>query len=220
MMQPGAARRSRTTTPYNYRRALNGQLAAKRLLDIVLSATGLLVFGLLIAICALLVRLTSPGPAFFVWRIVGQGGRPVLSYKLRTMFVGADKMRDQLQSQNEVTGPYFKIKHDPRVSPVGRVLRRYSIDELPQFWSILKGDMSLVGPRPAQVFEYEKLNQWQRQRVQVKPGAVSSWIVGGKTADFDEMVRKDLAYIETWSFVADLKILVQAVPYLLLGKNT
>lgn len=196
------------------------QVVLKRVLDIVVSASALLFLSPVIVLAALLVRLTSPGPAFFRWKIIGQDGRPIVGYKLRTMYNWADRMRDLLQHRNEMTGPFFKMKNDPRVTPIGRFLRRFSIDELPQLWSIVKGDMSLVGPRPTQVFEYEQLQGFQKERVRVKPGAVSSWIVSGKTTDFDEMVRLDLAYISQWSIWTDLRILFKAVPYVILGKNT
>jgi lipopolysaccharide/colanic/teichoic acid biosynthesis glycosyltransferase len=191
----------------------------KRSLDLFVSATALVVLFPLMAIIAVLVKLTSPGPIFFRWNVVGQGGKPFLGYKFRTMFIGADRMRGQLQDKNEMSGVFFKMKDDPRVTPIGRVLRRFSLDELPQFWSVLKGDMSLVGPRPTQVFEYEQLRDWQKDRCQVKPGSVSLWIVSGKTQDFDQMVRLDLYYISNWSMWLDLKIMLKAIPYVLLGKN-
>lgn len=196
------------------------QNAAKRFLDVFVSATALIIFFPLMCIVAAIVKLTSPGPIFFRWHVVGQGGKPFLGYKFRTMFVGADRMREQLREKNEMSGVFFKMKDDPRVTPVGRFLRRFSLDELPQFWSVLKGDMSLVGPRPTQVFEYEQLKDWQKQRTQVKPGSVSLWVVSGKTQDFDQMVLLDLDYINNWSFWLDLKIMLKAIPYVLLGKNS
>jgi len=167
----------------------------------------------------LLVKLTSPGPIFFRWNVIGKGGQPFVGYKFRTMFDGAERIREQLREKNEMTGVFFKMQNDPRVTPIGRILRRFSLDELPQLWSVLKGDMSLVGPRPTQIFEYQQLKDWQKQRVKVKPGSVSLWIVSGKTTDFDLMVRLDLEYINNWSIWLDLKILLKAIPYVLLGKN-
>lgn len=192
---------------------------AKRGLDVLGSAFGLLALGPVAALIALLIKTTSGGPMFFRWHVVGQGGRPFVGYKFRSMFDGADGIREELRDQNEMSGVFFKMRDDPRVTPVGRVLRRFSLDELPQLWSVFKGDMSLVGPRPTQVFEYEQLEDWQKQRVRVKPGAVSLWIVSGKTRDFDQMVCMDLAYIDNWSLWLDLKILAKAIPYVLLGKN-
>ncbi len=195
------------------------QRALKRALDIGLSGFLLVFLSPLLLLLAILVKLSSPGPVFYRWCVVGKRGRPFVGYKFRTMLVGADQMREQLGHKNEMTGPFFKMTYDPRVTAVGRILRRFSLDELPQLWSILKGDMSLVGPRPTQVFEYERLLEWQKTRVHVKPGAVSSWIVSGKSRDFDEMVRLDLRYIHEWSIWTDIPILLKAVPYVLLGRN-
>lgn len=167
----------------------------------------------------ILIKLTSSGPVFFRWNVVGQGGRPFTGYKFRSMFDGADRAREQLRQENEMTAVFFKMKNDPRVTPVGRRLRRFSLDELPQLWSVLGGDMSLVGPRPAQVFEHQQLNDWQKQRVRLKPGLVSLWIVSGKTRNLDEMARLDLDYIRNWSLWLDLEILLKALPYVFLGKN-
>lgn len=197
-----------------------GWMVAKRGLDILVSST---TFVLLLPLCVLiaaLVRLTSPGPTFFRWSVIGKGGKPFVGYKFRSMINGADREREGLHDRNEMTGVFFKMQNDPRVTPLGRILRRFSLDELPQLWSVLKGDMSLVGPRPTQIFEYEQLEEWQKRRASVKPGAVSLWIVSGKTSDFGEMVRLDLQYIDNWSLWLDLKILLRAVPYVLLGKNS
>jgi len=195
------------------------QMVAKRGLDVLGAATALVVLAPLFALISILIRLTSPGPIFFRWHVVGRGGKPFLGYKFRSMFDGADRARDQLQDKNEMTGIFFKMKNDPRVTPIGRILRRFSLDELPQLWSVLVGHMSLVGPRPCQVFEHQQLEDWQKQRVQMKPGCVSLWIVSGKTQDFDEMVRLDLYYIKNWSMWLDLGILFRAVPYMVLGRN-
>jgi len=195
------------------------QMAAKRSLDVLGAALGLVILSPLFALISILIRLTSPGPIFFRWHVVGRGGKAFMGYKFRSMFNGADRAREQLKDKNEMTGIFFKMKNDPRVSPIGRILRRFSLDELPQLWSVLVGNMSLVGPRPCQVFEYKQLTEWERQRVQMKPGCVSLWIVSGKTQDFDEMVRLDLHYIYNWSLWLDLLILLQALPYVVLGKN-
>jgi len=195
------------------------QRGAKRALDILVASAGLIVLSPLFALISILIRLTSPGPTFFRWHVVGQWGKPFVGFKFRSMFDGADRAREQLEDKNEMTGVFFKMKNDPRISPIGRFLRRFSLDELPQLWSVLVGKMSLVGPRPCQVFEHEKLTEWQKQRVLMRPGCVSLWIVSGKTQDFDDMVRLDLQYIYNWSIWLDFSILFQAVPYVLLGKN-
>jgi lipopolysaccharide/colanic/teichoic acid biosynthesis glycosyltransferase len=180
------------------------QMAAKRGLDMLGSALALVIFSPLFVLIAILVCLTSAGPVFFRWHVVGQGGKPFVGYKFRSMYDGADRAREQLHDQNEMSGVFFKMKNDPRVTSVGQVLRRFSLDELPQLWSVLVGHMSLVGPRPSQVFEHQQLTEW---------------IVSGKTKDFDEMVRLDLYYTYNWSMWLDLEILLRAFPYVILGKN-
>ncbi len=197
-----------------------GGLALKRVMDVLIAGTAFLILLPFMILLSLLVKLSSPGPIFFRWNVVGKAGQPFVGYKFRTMFDGADRIREQLREKNEMTGVFFKMRNDPRVTPIGRILRRFSLDELPQLWSVLKGDMSLVGPRPTQVFEYEQLTDWQRQRVQVKPGSVSLWIVSGKTTDFNHMIRLDLEYINRWTNWLDLKILLKAVPYVVFGKNS
>lgn len=195
------------------------QLFIKRVVDVLVSGIFLVIFGPCFGIIAILIKLTSDGPIFFRWEIIGKDARKCTGYKFRTMFVGAERMREALQVKNQMTGPFFKIKDDPRVTSIGHFLRKFSIDELPQLWSVLKGDMSLVGPRPTQVFEYERLEDWQKQRIQVRPGCTSLWIVSGKSSDFDEMVRSDLAYINNWSLWIDVKILLKTIPYAVLGRN-
>jgi lipopolysaccharide/colanic/teichoic acid biosynthesis glycosyltransferase len=198
---------------------LRWQRRAKRLLDFFLAGLVLVLAAPLLAIIAVLIRLTSPGPVLFRWPVVGQGGRPLKAYKFRTMVVGADGMKQQLLDQNEATGPVFKMKNDPRVTGVGRILRKFSLDELPQLWSIVKGDMSMVGPRPVLTYEWEQFNEWQRQKLSVRPGAVCLWHVRGQPRDLDEWVKLDLEYIQNWSLWLDLKILAGAVWYILSGKN-
>jgi lipopolysaccharide/colanic/teichoic acid biosynthesis glycosyltransferase len=170
-------------------------------------------------IIAAVVKLTSPGPVFYVWHVVGKHGRPFVGYKFRTMVVGADRMKQSLLDKNEMTGPVFKIRDDPRITPVGRILRKFSLDELPQLWSILKGDMSLVGPRPPLGYEVAHFQQWHLEKLCVRPGAFSLWHVRGKPKDFDAWVRLDLEYIHNWSLRMDFRILIEIIPYVLLGKN-
>lgn len=195
------------------------QRAGKRLLDLVGAGAALVLLSPLFAVIAIAVRRSSPGPVIYHWRVVGRGGRPFTGYKFRTMVVDADRRKADLLARNEMTGPMFKMERDPRITPLGRVLRRYSLDELPQFWSVLKGDMSLVGPRPPLQSEWERFEPWQRRKLSVKPGITCLWQVRGRNdiRDFDDWVRLDLEYIDRWSLWLDCKILLQTVPAVLRG---
>ncbi len=194
-------------------------LAAKRAVDVVVSALLLLMLSPLMLAVALAVRVSSPGPVFYSWRVLGRFGRPVASYKFRTMWEGADRMKDQLLHHNEMSGPVFKMARDPRVTPVGRVLRRYSIDELPQLWSVLKGDLSLVGPRPPARDEYAKFDLWQMRKLAVKPGITCIWQVNGRNrvSDFCAWVRMDLEYIDRWSLALDARLLARTAVAVIKG---
>lgn len=196
------------TTSYAVQRAL------KRALDVVGALVLLVVLGPLLAAIALAILLTSGPPVLYRWRVVGQGGQPFTSYKFRTMVPNADALKPALLAQNTMRGPVFKIPNDPRVTPLGRVLRRCSLDELPQLWSVLKGDMSLVGPRPPLQAEYAHFTEQQRQKLAVKPGITCLWQVSGRNhiRDFDEWVRLDLEYIRRWSLWLDLQILLRTIP--------
>lgn len=193
----------------------------KRALDIIVSAVLLALFLPIFLLLALVVKLTSEGPIFYRWRVVGKEGRPFVGYKFRSMVVGADQMRGELQSRNEMSGPVFKMTHDPRVTPAGRWLRRFSLDELPQLWSVLKGDMSLVGPRPPLQSEYERFTRHQKLKVSVKPGITCLWQVNGRNEirDFEEWVRLDLEYIKNWSLALDVKILLLTIPVVFKGRG-
>lgn len=191
----------------------------KRGIDIIVSGVALVVLSPLLALIALTIKLTSPGPVLYQWPVVGQGGRRLRAYKFRTMIVDADRMKGQLLDKNEATGPVFKMRNDPRVTLVGRILRKFSLDEVPQFWSVLKGDMSLVGPRPMLTYEWAQLNGWQRQKLSIKPGMICLWHLRGQPRDFDEWVRLDLEYIQNWSLWLDLKLLVWAPVYVITGRN-
>ncbi len=195
------------------------QLIVKRLFDIVGAAVLLIVLAPLLLLLALAIRVSSGAPVLFRWNVVGKEGRPFASFKFRTMVVNADQMKQELLDQNEMRGPVFKMKDDPRVTPIGRVLRRHSLDELPQLWSVLKGDMSLVGPRPPLQYEYEKFTDWQKQKLAVKPGMTSLWQVSGKPSDFDAWVRLDLEYVQRWSLWLDFQILVKTALVVVKGKN-
>jgi lipopolysaccharide/colanic/teichoic acid biosynthesis glycosyltransferase len=193
----------------------------KRALDIVVSAAGLILLSPLMVLIASLVKLTGPGPVFYRWRVVGEGGRPFTGYKFRSMRPDADALKSTLLARNEMTGPVFKMKEDPRVTALGRYLRRLSLDELPQLWSVLKGDMSLVGPRPPLQSEYERFAPWQKAKLLVRPGITCLWQVNGRSdiRDFDDWVRKDLDYARRRSFLLDLKILALTIPAVLGGRG-
>lgn len=199
------------------------KVALKRIKDIVVSFLLLLLLSPLFFIVAVLIKMTSRGRIFYEWKILGLNKKPFTSYKFRTMVKQAEEIEKQLRENNinEMKGVYFKLKKDPRVTSIGRVLRKLSIDELPQLYSVLKGDMSLVGPRPVRVVEKSGLKGWHRRRFSVKPGVTSPWVVNGKNKinDFDDIARLDLEYIDTWSLWLDMKILLKTIPVILLGKN-
>ena len=173
-----------------------------------------------LALVALIVRLDSPGPAFYGQTRVGRGGREFTVYKFRTMRVGADQEIPTLAGLNEVKGITFKIREDPRRTRVGKVLRRWSIDEFPQFYNVLRGDMSLVGPRPPLPSEVAKYEDWHMKRLEVSPGITGLWQVMGRSdLPFAEMVLMDIYYIENWSLGLDIRLLLQTVPTVLTGKG-
>jgi lipopolysaccharide/colanic/teichoic acid biosynthesis glycosyltransferase len=169
---------------------------------------------------ALLIKLTSPGPVLFRQQRSGLNGRPFCIYKFRTMMTNAEQVKHELAAMNEMTGPVFKITNDPRVTPVGKWLRKFSLDEFPQLFNVLRGEMSLVGPRPLPVDEVRRFNDLaHRRRLSVKPGLTCLWQVSGrnKISDFKEWVRLDLEYIDNWSIWLDLQILLRTVPVVLAG---
>jgi len=198
-----------------------GQVLTKRAFDVLVSAVLLTLLSPFLAAIGLAVRLCDGGPVLYRWAVVGLHGRPFIGYKFRTMVVGADQLKQQLLDRNEATGPMFKMKHDPRVTPLGRVLRRYSLDELPQLWSVLKGDMSLVGPRPPLQSEYAEFTDRQKRKLAVRPGITCLWQISGRSAirDFDAWVELDLEYIRRWSIWLDLEILLRTVPAVLRGRG-
>jgi exopolysaccharide biosynthesis polyprenyl glycosylphosphotransferase len=191
----------------------------KRLIDIVGSAALLLALAPLFAIVTLLIRLDSPGPVLFAQDRVGFNKRRFRILKFRTMVVEADRQQQMLEHLNEAEGPVFKIKHDPRITRVGRFLRRFSIDELPQLVNVLKGDMSLVGPRPLPVRDVERIDvRWHKRRFSIKPGITCLWQVNGRSdIGFNEWVRMDLDYIDKWSLGLDLLILMKTIPAVFRG---
>lgn len=195
--------------------------ALKRMLDILGAAAILLLLFPLYLLLAIAVRLDSPGNALYRWRVVGQRGRPFVSYKFRSMVANADDLRAGLEESNEMIGPVFKMSRDPRVTRVGKWMRRYSLDELPQIYSVLKGDMSLVGPRPPMVREYQRFTDLQKRKLAVKPGMTGLWQVSGRNRvnDLDAWVRLDLEYIRRWSLWQDTKILLRTVVVVLSGSG-
>jgi exopolysaccharide biosynthesis polyprenyl glycosylphosphotransferase len=189
-------------------------LFVKRLLDMVVSATLLVLLAPLFVVIALTIKLTTPGlPVFYRWQVVGFKGRRFTGYKFSTMVADADARRDALTDRNEMQGPVFKIKEDPRVTRLGRYLRKYSLNELPQLWSVLKGDMSLVGPRPAFPHELEGYQLWHKRKLCVRPGITCLWQVQGRNriSAFDDWVRLDLEYIDKWTLWLDIKILARTI---------
>jgi len=193
----------------NYVPEYQAALVLKRGMDVVISLIVLIALTPLFVLISAAIKFSSPGPVFYNWNVVGFNKKPFKSWKFRTMMAGADRMKAQLVPLNEMTGPVFKICNDPRVTPVGRFLRKYSLDELPQLWSVLKGDMSLVGPRPAGPHELIRYESWQRRKLSIRPGITCLWQVTGrnKIANFDDWVKLDLAYIDNWSLWLDIKIL-------------
>jgi lipopolysaccharide/colanic/teichoic acid biosynthesis glycosyltransferase len=196
-------------------------VGCKRAFDVGVSTSLLILLSPLFAALAVMVKLTSPGSTFYRWQVAGKGGRPFTGYKFRSMHTNADELKIQLESLNEMSGPVFKLTNDPRVTRVGGFLRRYSLDELPQLYSVLKGDMSLVGPRPPLVSEYLKFTEHQKQKLAVKPGITCLWQVNGRNSvrDFDDWVRLDLDYIRRWSLKLDFWILMKTAAEVFAGSG-
>ena len=196
------------------------QSALKRPFDFIGSTVVLILGSLVFVVIALLIKLTSPGPVLFRQKRAGLNGRPFTMYKFRTMVVDAEQRKGELATLNEMSGPVFKVTNDPRVTPIGRILRRYSIDEFPQFFNVLRGEMSLVGPRPLPVDEVKRFDDFaHRRRLSVKPGLTCLWQISGRNnvTDFKDWVRLDLEYIDNWSLWLDLKILWRTIPVVLGG---
>jgi exopolysaccharide biosynthesis polyprenyl glycosylphosphotransferase len=193
---------------------------AKRSLDIGVAGSALLVLSPILLVAMVLVRRDSPGPALFRQTRVGRDGTPFTILKLRTMVVDAEEQRDTLLDRNEADGPLFKLTDDPRVTRVGRVLRKLSIDELPQLLNVVVGDMSLVGPRPALPDEVDEWPEGLDERLRVRPGITGLWQISGRSdCSFDDYARYDLYYVDNWSLATDLAILVRTVPLVVLGSG-
>jgi exopolysaccharide biosynthesis polyprenyl glycosylphosphotransferase len=195
-----------------------GQMLLKRAIDVVISLLGIVLLFPLFLLIALAIKLNSPGPVVFRQVRVGKGERLFALYKFRSMRERAEEEQEQLKEQNEASGPLFKIRNDPRVTLVGRVLRRASLDELPQLLNVLMGHMSLVGPRPAPPSEVQRYQPWHKRRLEVSPGITGLWQVSGRSQlTFDEMVLLDLYYIENWSPGLDLQIMLRTIPQFFFG---
>jgi exopolysaccharide biosynthesis polyprenyl glycosylphosphotransferase len=197
------------------------QFAVKRLIDIVCSATALVVLSPLLIGVAIAIKLTSKGPVFFKQPRVGLHGAKFDLLKFRSMVVNADAMKDQLLAQNEhKDGPVFKMTNDPRITGIGRFIRKYSIDELPQLVNILRGDMTIVGPRPAVPKEVAQYKAWQRRRLSVRPGLTCYWQVGGRNSiPFEQWMRMDLQYVDQWSLAVDAELILKTFPVVLTGRG-
>jgi exopolysaccharide biosynthesis polyprenyl glycosylphosphotransferase len=193
----------------------------KQAVDLLLAAVLITALAPVLAGAAMAVKLTSPGPVLFVQERVGKGKRRFRLYKFRTMIADAEARMPDLEKFNEVSGPVFKLRNDPRITPVGRFLRRTSIDELPQLFNVLKGHMSLVGPRPLPVRDYNGFDEdWHRRRFSVRPGITCLWQVNGRSnIEFDEWMKLDMEYIDKWSFWLDMKIIFKTVPAVLRGSG-
>jgi exopolysaccharide biosynthesis polyprenyl glycosylphosphotransferase len=198
------------------------QSLAKQLLDVIGALILFAIFLIPMLAAAVLIKLTSPGPVFFKQKRSGLNGRPFTMYKFRSMETDAEQRKHEIAAMNEMSGPVFKVTNDPRVTPIGRVLRKFSIDECPQLLNVLRGEMSLVGPRPLPVEEVKRFDDLaHRRRLSVRPGLTCLWQVSGRNdvSDFKDWVRLDLEYIDNWSLWLDLKILCRTIPVVLLAKG-
>jgi exopolysaccharide biosynthesis polyprenyl glycosylphosphotransferase len=195
------------------------RLVVKRAFDIAISLAVLVVCSPFVALIAALIRLTSPGPVIFKQLRCGLNGRHFQFYKFRSMVRNAEELKAEIAHLNEKTTA-FKIPHDPRFTPIGKWLRKFSIDELPQFFNVLRGDMSLVGPRPAVPSEVEKYERWQRRRLRMRPGLTCLWAIRGRDKlDFDTWMKMDMEYIDNWSLLLDFKIILKSIPYVMTGRG-
>jgi exopolysaccharide biosynthesis polyprenyl glycosylphosphotransferase len=192
----------------------------KRSVDVVGALTGLVLLSPLFAFITIIIKLSSPGPAFFTQERIGKGGDFFRIIKFRTMVTGAERLKGDLRSRNEMDGPAFKIKDDPRITRVGRVLRKYSLDELPQLVNVLMGDMSLVGPRPALPEEVLSWKMWQTRRLSVDQGLTCFWQVSGRNhISFDRWMEMDLQYIDQWSLWLDFALIIKTIWVVITGKG-
>jgi exopolysaccharide biosynthesis polyprenyl glycosylphosphotransferase len=192
----------------------------KRVIDLVIASLGLILAAPLMAFIALVIKLDSPGPILFPQERVGKNGQLFTLYKFRSMVENAEQQQDALRGLNEANGPLFKMKADPRTTLVGRWLRRLSLDELPQLYNVLRGEMSLIGPRPPLQTEVAQYQEWHKRRLEVSPGMTGLWQVSGRSElTFDEMALLDIYYVENWSLGLDTKILLQTIPRVIMGNG-
>ena len=192
----------------------------KRVIDVVCSFVGVLVLSPLFVVIAIIIKFTSKGPVFFSQKRVGRDGKEFKMYKFRSMVVNAEELKEKLASQNEMSGPMFKMKDDPRVTKVGKFIRKTSIDELPQLLNVLKGDMSLVGPRPSLPKEVAQFEDWMYRRLEVKPGLTCYWQVSGRNnIDFEDWMKLDIKYVDERSTWIDIKLIFKTVFVLFGDKN-
>ncbi|EPY09437.1 sugar transferase [Paenibacillus sp. chi10] len=199
-------------------RGLN--LFLKRAADIILSLLGIIMISPILLIVALFIKFDSKGPVFIHQKRIGKNGAPFHMHKFRSMVNNAEELKEQLEKYNEADGPAFKMKNDPRITRVGRFIRKFSIDELPQLFNVLKGEMSLIGPRPPLPNEVEQYSDFQWRRLDIRPGITGLWQVSGRSdINFDEWVKLDLYYIEKWSISLELKILIKTIPVVLKGEG-
>ncbi|MDY5483472.1 MAG: sugar transferase, partial [Clostridium sp.] len=198
------------------------ELVMKRVLDVAGSLVGMVILGIATIFVAPAIKLESPGPVFFGQTRIGKNGRKFNFYKFRSMYQDAEQRKKELMAQNEVQGLMFKMKDDPRITKVGKFIRKTSIDELPQFWNVLKGDMSLVGTRPPTVDEFEQYEAKHKCRLSMTPGLTGMWQINGRSdiTDFDEVVKLDMQYIDNWTILKDIKILIMTVIVVLKGKGS
>jgi exopolysaccharide biosynthesis polyprenyl glycosylphosphotransferase len=195
-------------------------LVVKRVMDLTLTLLASPLLLMIVAIIALAVKYDSPGPAIFKQQRVGRRGRVFTVYKFRTMVIDAEARKADLAAFNEADGPIFKMRNDPRITRVGRFLRKTSLDELPNLWNVVRGEMSLVGPRPPTPHEVDQYEEWHRRRLEVTPGMTGLWqVLGRSDTSFDEMVRLDIYYAENWTPALDLRILLQTLPVVTSGKG-
>jgi len=194
-------------------------LMVKRIFDLVVSFLGLVILSPIFIFISIIIKATSVGPVFFRQERSGLNGRKFTLFKFRTMVKDAEEKLEELRKHNEMQGPVFKMKDDPRITPIGKFLRITSFDEFPQLWNVLKGDMSIVGPRPPIPAEVVKYDNWQRRRLSMRPGITCIWQVKGrnKITDFNEWMKLDLEYIDNWSLALDAKILLKTIPVVLFG---